>query len=382
MGAVAITMLAIALPASSASAFNTYEGAIHEHTAYSDGEPGKRPADAFGAVRDRGSDFMFSTEHSDTEWVPVVTNTVCLGPRILECVGGDATNPLDALRKWAATAEQADAATNANFVGVRGFEWTNDHHGHLSVLFSQKTTNAKIDGSYLSMDFFWNWFTRSPGAGGGADALGVFNHPGAREVSDLLPGGFLSFLPAIPLPGANWDDFKHIPAADGRMVGMELFNGGTDYSGSYVRALDKGWHVGAIGAEDTHDTSWGVPEERKTVMLASALTRAGLREAMEARRFYAVHRAGLRMTFTADGAEMGARLTRAAGAPVQFEAATNQPGATVELVTSGGQVVASGAGALSLARPAAAAERWYFVRVKNAAGDAVAYSSPIWVAAS
>ena len=50
------------------------------------------------------------------------------------------------------------------------------------------------------------------------------------------------------------------------MVGLELFNG-SDYgdadaihpAGSYGEALDKGWHVGAVGAEDTHDTDWGLP---------------------------------------------------------------------------------------------------------------------------
>ena len=379
---------ALAAPAA-AGALTEYEGAIHEHTAYSDGEPGKRPADAFAAVRARGGKFMISTEHSDTEYVPIVTNTVCLGARILECIGGDATNPLDALRKWAATREQADAATDANFVGARGFEWTNDRHGHLNVLFSRNTTNAKIDGGYLSMDFFWNWFTRPVARGGGADALGTFNHPGMRHIGDLLPGGFLGFLPEIPIPGDRWDDFRHVPKADARMVGMELFNGGTDYgaastqgpAGAYGRALDKGWHVGAIGAEDTHNTSWGVPEERKTVILAPALTRPELRAALEARRFYAVHHSGVRMSFSADGAEMGSRLTRAPGTPISFSASTNVAGATVELVTSGGAVVASGAGALNVVRPAAAAERWYFVRVRAADGDSVAYSSPVWVAA-
>ena len=52
-----------------------------------------------------------------------------------------------------------------------------------------------------------------------------------------------------------------------RMVGMELFNGGADYGarggdgtdGWYAQALDRGWHIGAIGAEDAHDAYWGTP---------------------------------------------------------------------------------------------------------------------------
>lgn len=380
-------MLALSAVPAGAEPLQAYEGAIHEHTAYSDGEPGKRPADAFAAVKARGSSFMVSTEHSDTQYVPVVTNTKCLSlTMLLKCIGGDATQPLDALRKWQATREQTDAATSSSFVGIRGFEWTNDRHGHLNVLFSTHTTNAKLDGGYLTMDAFWSWLQRPVALGGGADGLGIFNHPSSREVGDLVPGGFLGFLPSIPLPGAMWDDLRYVPGADSRMIGMELFNGGGDYgkassvhpAGPFGRALDRGWHVGAVGAEDTHDTSWGAPSDRKTVILATALTRSALRDALERRRFYAVHHAGVRMTFTVDGEQMGSRLSRAHGTPVTFEA-TGPAGSTLELVTSGGVQVASAAGALAVQRPASPAERWYFVRVRDAEGRAIAYSSPIWV---
>src|SRR3712207_7275429 len=64
----------------------------------------------------------------------------------------------------------------------------------------------------------------------------------------------------------------------------------------YTTLFRSGWHVGAIGAEDTHDTGWGVPSERKTVILAPRLKRGELRKAMLARRFYAVHHAGVRMS--------------------------------------------------------------------------------------
>jgi hypothetical protein len=390
MGRRVITLAAAALalcaPAAAAQDRQTFEGAIHEHTAYSDGEPGTRPADAFAAVRAHGSDFMVSTEHSDTFELPIVTNQKCLSPRIAECAIADQQNPGDAFRKWDAIAEQADAATDASFVGVRGFEWTNDRYGHINVLFSDGYTNVKRDGSYVTMDVFWDWFT-----GPGSDALATFNHPGRREIGEIVPGGFITpFTPDAEQPGSDWDAFRHVPAADERMVGMELFNGGGDYAagtelhaaGSYGEALDAGWHVGAIGAEDTHDTGWGVPQERKTVILAPALSRDALREALLARRFYAVHRAGIRMSFTADGAIMGARLARAAGAPVALRATAGEPGATLELVTSGGELVASGVGSLSVDRPASPDERWYFVRVRDAGGRSIAYSSPIWVTAS
>src|SRR5688500_5629223 len=123
-GRLLVVAAALAMP-SQASAQTVFEGAIHEHTAYSDGEPGTRPAHAFAAVRERGSAFMFSTEHSDTNALPIVTNTKCLSPSITTCAIADQERPADSFRKWEAIAEQADAATDSSFVGVRGFEWTN-----------------------------------------------------------------------------------------------------------------------------------------------------------------------------------------------------------------------------------------------------------------
>src|SRR3954453_327730 len=96
--------------ASPAFAQSPFEGAIHEHTAYSDGEPGTRPADVYAAVRERGSDFAFSTDHSETFELPTATNTTCLGPALPQCAFADQSNPLDPLRKWDLTSEQAEAA--------------------------------------------------------------------------------------------------------------------------------------------------------------------------------------------------------------------------------------------------------------------------------
>jgi hypothetical protein len=85
------------------------------------------------------------------------------------------------------------------------------------------------------------------------------------------------------------------------------------------------------------------------------------------------------MTFTADAQPMGTTLRPAAGDPIAFTASSSDTGATLDLVTSGGTVVASSTGTLSTERPASADERWYFVRVLDASGRSIAYSSPVWV---
>lgn len=350
-------------------------GAIHEHSGYSDGSVGSRPADYYAAGRANGLDFVAGTEHAEILPFPGTLGEECLSEKVLGCLLADTVEPLNALRKWPAIAEQAAAASDATFTGLRGFEWTSDRSGHLGVLFSQHTTSAYLDGGNLTVDAFWSWFGRPAAQGGGADALGIFNHPGDKKLDESDPA-------------YDWEDFRRVPAADARMVGLEVFNDGTQYDtrgpegGFYARALDRGWHVGAIGAEDVHDRDWATPDKPKTVLLAERNDPAGIRAALEGRRFYAVRRTGTKLSLTVDGAAMGSRLRRAAGSPLRVAASTSAPGATLELVTSGGRVVATGDdGTLDVSRAATADERWYYVRART--GDVVhAVSSPVWVTAT
>jgi hypothetical protein len=233
------------------------------------------------------------------------------------------------------------------------------------------------------MTTFYDWLTRAVALGGGADGIATFNHPGDKKLSTSDPA-------------YNWDDFTYVPAADTQMVGIEVYNSASDFArggahggpaeGWYAHALDKGWHVGAVGAEDLghhYGDDWGGPGQAKTVILARNRSAAALADAMRARHFYAVQHPGYRLSFFVDGGQMGTRLQRALGRELRFDAtavgAAGGPPVRLELVTSGGKVVGMGdAGALALRRPVTATEKWYFVRVLE--GDQViAYSSPVWV---
>jgi hypothetical protein len=194
------------------------------------------------------------------------------------------------------------------------------------------------------------------------------------------------------VPGLNWNDFAYVPAADRRMVGIEVFNDKQEYGskggpypqGSYAHALDKGWHVGAIGAEDLGHRkppidNWGGPNWAKTAVLATARTPAAIHEALLARRFYAVgpNENSLRLTYTADGQPMGSRLDRAPGTLVKLRARANDPTVALDLITTGGKLVSTGTGELAVNRRTVDSEHWYFVRARR--GDTiVGYTSPIW----
>lgn len=372
-------------------------GSLHEHSGYSDGWPGSRPETYFRNGRSHGIDFMGSGEHSDTAVVPLTANEECLpDPTVplsslagtLSCTGSGDTDPYAGLLKWDATKQQAanvTAESGGTFTAFAGFEWSSDRYGHINVYFSENDANAKADGGYATMEAFWQWFTRRAEVGGGADGLATFNHPGLKQLVDEDPT-------------QNWDDFTYVPAADERMVGIEVFNDVDEYGtdgpghppeGWYAHALDKGWHVGAIGAEDlghARGDDWGGPQWAKTVILSADRSPAALRAAMLARRFYAVrdNNDGLRLSFTIDGAPMGSRLRRPSGVSLDVQASVNRPGLKLELVTSGGQVVRVGKQS-TLASPVSADtgnQRYYFLRVSNpATGEIVAYSSPIWIEA-
>ena len=398
------------------STLKAYEGLMHEHSSYSDGDPQSIPADYFRIADTSSYSFVGSSEHSDTL---DAGNFLALHA---SCTPGDDAfdpesveycflNPTaDNLVKWASTATQATNASNDHFLAIRGFEWTSDVFGHINVYFSTNFTNAKTDGGYaVAMDTFWDWFTRdpaTPGAGGsgtstvinggagvpfggGGDGLAHFNHPHDKCQTKNDPSGATAGL-------CDWNDYKYIPAAAERMFGMELYNDGNRddrYESYYARALDKGWHLAPIGSEDEHFAQYAVDFRPKTVTLAQGLTAADFKAAWLARRTYALSPGQhLRAALTADQSHpMGSTLTCAAGKTVPLDVAmTQKDGSAFEgeyrLYTNGGEQLATVKGSsahFELPVPASGApERWYYVRVHGGAENkSVAYLAPVWVKA-
>jgi glycerophosphoryl diester phosphodiesterase len=365
-------------------------GSLHQHSGFSDGAVGAEPADYYAAGRALGMDYMGGSEHSDNLRLPFTADQNCIAQfRLLECVQTpEEERPLYGVTKWEETLVQAQAATDADFTAFRGFEWTSDRFGHINVFFSRHDWNAKsTEGYTLSMESFWTWFTLPAELGGGRDGLAVFNHPGREDMIE-------SSAPNLD-PAYAFNDFEYRPEAGLRFVGVEVFGKGSDTydlmngapdGGWYAYALDRGWRLGPVGAEDEHGTSWAQPNRAKTVLIARDRTEPALREAMFARRFYALaqNHNDIRLRFTGDGQPMGARLARAPGTPVLLEGmvAAGAGVTKLELVTTGGEVLVSQTGTvISKWVTAEAGERWYYLRAHRADGRPVAYSAPIWVQA-
>lgn len=270
-------------------------GAVHEHSGYSDGDPQMIPRDYFAAARtgqntdDDGSntgirlDFMMSSEHTDNEKLPVTTAAACI-PVLINCAN---LQQLDHYFKWQAALRQAREGSDAEFTALRGFEWTNDYFNHLNVYLSTNVVNAKTDLSYLSMNFFWNWLAEPVIRGGGADALVTFNHPGKNPALTPFDGDTpLNELLAL-LGNANWDDLAYVAAADANVFGIEV-NGGDDIEW-YIKALQRGWHLGPVAAEDEHQRGWSSSKEGKTLVLTRGRSPQDYYYALRQQRTAVIH---------------------------------------------------------------------------------------------
>jgi hypothetical protein len=387
--------------------FTPYVGSLHEHSGYSDGWAGSTPATYFASAKGFGLDFLAAGEHSDFMGVPLSTSQYCypnpdpdhvqeldpvtLAQGLPDCTNLEPADPVRALQKWESLKNDARAATDTRFTGVQGFEWSSDVYGHMNVYFSKNIANGKTVES--TPEAIYEWLSRRPELGGGSDGVFVFNHPGAKDLTKPVRGA-LSLGDDRLL---NWNDFAYDPRVDQQAVGIEVYNDAQEYGSSrdtdtypegyYARALDKGWHVGPIGAEDLgHNKTddWGGPSWAKTVVLASNRSPAALKAALLDRRFYAVRYGDLRLGLTVDGHVMGSRLVRPTGAPLAVAAQASWPGhsgLTLELVTSKGKVVATGTDATTVTLQPGTGDSYVFLRVKDGA-QVVGYSAPVWVQAA
>lgn len=388
--------------------YQHFVGAMHEHSGYSDGAVGTRPADYFAAGKALGLDFVAGSEHSDNASLPLTANTDCASAALTGCV----TPPPQGLLKWQETATMANAASDEDFTAIRGFEWTSDRFGHINVYFSTHDLNAKTGSGYLlSMEDFWQWFASPVEALGGADGLMVFNHPG-RE--DALHAACEDLGPLADSCGSvyngdtayTWNDFAYRPEVAERVVGIEMYGKSNHYydgdngappGGWYAHALDQGWHLGPIGAEDEHGTAWGQPQRAKTVILAEDHRLESLKAAMLARRFYALAQdySRVRLLLSASNGNgevfpMGSRLTHGAGEMLSLSAEVRgleEP--VIEFIGHGGQLLQSSARSNAQLDIVGAGdgESWVYVRVIDTAhaderrGEVVAISAPIWFSA-
>ena len=246
---------------------------MHNHTAMSDGDGD--PDLAFASMRDAGLDVAALTDHATLLSIKGLSS-----------------------EEWDRTGQLADAANDPGaYTAIRGFEWSHPLHGHANVWFTDEWVDLGGAGSPGSL---YSWLQDR-------DAVASFNHPGRES--------------------GMFDNFSFSAGVLEKMVGLEMFNRGDDYlfdgwsktgRSPLVACLNVGWRTGLTGVTDEHGTDWGFPEGKgRSGLWVNENTRAGVFEAMRARRFFATRVSGLRLDAVANGVQMGGTLGLASG-DVQF----------------------------------------------------------------
>ena len=326
-----------------------YFGDLHNHTSYSDGSG--TPAQALAAGEAAGFDFMAISDHSyaisDSE--------------------------------WADTLAAVEAATDENFVALRGFEYTQGAEGHINVWNSTRhATRTNVAGCTMcdytpnleagvTVQGFYAWLVSDVNTE--LDSAGMvmqFNHPG----------------------WINFNDWKYHPEVSGIARLEEVGNGnGTSYVFSeeeFIRSLDYGWKLGATNNADTHSTQWGTNTDHRTGVLMPELTKNALLEALRARRTFASEDKNFNLGMKANGAWMGSEIANSG--TITFDITGLDPDgelpALVELITDQGKTLESTV-------PTAASFTWqpqinvstgvhyFYVKVTQADGDRIV-TSPVW----
>ncbi len=329
-------------------AMQAYLGDLHNHTSYSDGAG--TPAQALAAGKAAGFDFMAISDHSyaidDSE--------------------------------WADTLVAVNSATTADFLALRGFEYTQGAEGHINVYntvrHAVRTNTGCSSCDYTpnlepgsSVQGFYQW-AASTGTIGLDEAGTVlqFNHPG----------------------WINFNDWTYHPEVSAIARLEEVGNGnGSSYTFSedqFIRSLDYGWKVGATNNADTHTTYWGVNTEARTGVWMAELTKDALLDALRQRRTYATEDKNFSLMMKANGQWMGSEIPNTG--QVKFEITGSDPdgelASLVQVITDQGVVAQQ-------VTPETASFSWspeisvtggvhyFYVKVTQADGQRIV-SSPVW----
>jgi hypothetical protein len=317
------------------------------------------PIAHFLAAKAKGFEFYVTSDHSqETVFSPI-----------------SSTNPA-----WMATKKAAVDATDADFVGIPGFEFSENDGpggtGHINVLNSDGMINALLPG--VDLEVFYKWLPTAKASGGGP-VVASFNHPDAHQYADFS---------------------GRTAAATDVLTMLEVINSNNKihYEG-FLTALDKGWKVSPVAGNDNHGLSGIQTQTSRTFVLATSKTRAAILDAMKHRRTYASLDNNIQCRYTVNGQIMGSTLPQSK--EFRFAIDIKDPDTAnpkdkimkIDIVKDGGVVVETydvpepGYSVVWSPTVRDSGSKYFFVRVWNAGGgDApgadpakpIAWLAPVW----
>lgn len=347
---------AVSLPEDTAPGPGLYFGQLHAHTSLSGGYGTVEEAFQFAANVD-GLDFFAVTDHSNA-----------FDNALSGSIGADGA-AISA--HWAAGKAAASAVTSNRFVGIFGYEmsWPSmiqlGHIGTFATPGFQSWEQPAYSSADSGLQNYYAALTSVPGA------IGQFCHPGTQY--------------------GTFTDFDHYSESiDSVMTLMELFCGETaQYEtayDSYIRALDKGWHIAPTASQANFLGNWGTANSLRTVVYADTLTEEGIYDALRNYRAYATEDPDLKIFYYLDEHFMGAQLKKwrigeTADIRVSLSDPTDSAIGLVEIITDGGVVAASQMVAVSSGSVTFSLSpeyHYYFVKVTQPDGQ-TAITAPVWV---
>ena len=352
--------LALLVTAPASAQYNLYYGNFHSHCNLSDDAAGPlsgTPGTAYQYARDVANiDILALTDHthymSALEYNQLQT----------------AANAWTANGSFIAIAAQEHGSLSTTVNGA---------FGHINIWESATLIDQ---GTYrYNLPLTYQWIASNVDDTIGAPLAASFNHPYSGSGAGI------------------WDQFQRFTydaTGDQGMKFIEVLNGKrtASYENEYFTALNKGWHIGALGNQDNHEGGWGDQQNNVgkiplTGIWAPALTKADVLQALGARRTFAMEVSPvtdrISMQFTADGNWMGSQYSTAADSVVFqgiVSAETNL--STLQLFRNGVFLKSVGVTGTSATWDTfdtpGPGDFWYVLKLNQADGDH-AWSSPVWV---
>ena len=263
-------------------------GNLHSHTSYSDGSG--TPDEAYKHARDAQNaklDFMALTEHNHAE---------ALGPDGI----GIATQP--ALYKGSDAASLISTAKrlteDGRFVALYGQEFSTISSGnHVNVFEIGEVIGVQKGRFDLLLDFL---ATNKDSVG--QPAIIMFNHPKNTLEVEAKEYGRDDF--------STPDNWVKRMGAQARLI--QIINGPGQAPGdnhdparpdedAFFKYLNLGFKVAPTADQDNHEKNWGSATPARTAIVAAALTKANVLDALRRRHVYATEDKNLKVVIKVNG---------------------------------------------------------------------------------
>lgn len=350
-------------------AYTDYFGNLHSHSAYSDGDQdalcptvGSSATCCYNIANTAiNFDFMGIADHNHNE-----------GPAMTRA-------------KYASGVSECAAynASHTDFVALYGMEWgTISTGGHATVygidqLVGWNAGNYDIfvaKGDYNSL---FSLVAATPGA------FSTLCHPGTSDYGNLTSIAY----------NATYDN---------AIIGTSVQNGdafdstyvyadpptNTTYTTYYRTLLAKGYHLGPTADMDNHySKTMGKSNQGRTVVLATARTKAAITEALLAMRFYATEDYNMQVTYTVNNAfPMGSIVAQTIN-PTLYVSATDADGETITSIkiyfgVPGSNVAptvlaSTTSSSITYTHAFASGTYYYYAEILQADGG-IAWTAPVW----